>query len=166
MDSTGEHGGASRRTLLRALAAVPLGLSLPRRAGAAEYGSAAEVLDAIERLAAALDAQLEALGAAVPSARALVASLRADHRRHRDERARLRRRLGLAGPPLAERRPAAAPSLAPLRAAQEALVYAHAEGLPALGDPFAVDRLAHHMVELARHLAIIDLWIQTEEERG
>jgi hypothetical protein len=54
-------------------------------------------------------------------------------------------------------------SLAPLREVQQALVHAHAEGLPALGDPFVVDRLARHMVELARHLAVIDLWRDAEE---
>ena len=57
-------------------------------------------------------------------------------------------------------------SLPALRRSQEALVYAHAEGLPAIGDALAVDRLARHMVELSRHLAVIGLWIDAEERRG
>ena len=46
------------------------------------------------------------------------------------------------------------------------LVYAHAEGLPALGDPRAVHVLAGHLVATARHLTVIDLWIESEENRG
>jgi hypothetical protein len=64
---------------------------------------------------------------------------------------------------------ATAPStvdLAALREAQQALVHAHAEGMPALGDRFAVDVLTHHMVDLSRHLTVIDLWIETETQSG
>jgi hypothetical protein len=55
-----------------------------------------------------------------------------------------------------------APDLEGLRAAQEALAYAHAEGLPALGDSFVVDALARHMVDLSRHLTVTQLWIEAE----
>jgi hypothetical protein len=77
-------------------------------------------------------------------------------------RARLRRRLGL---PAYSAPPAAAPAAADLdglRAAQEALVYAHAEGLPTVGDPFVVDALARHMVDLSRHLTVTQMWIEAE----
>jgi hypothetical protein len=29
-----------------------------------------------------------------------------------------------------------------------------------------VDTLARHMVDLSRHLTVIDLWIEAEESRG
>ena len=45
-------------------------------------------------------------------------------------------------------------------------VHAHAEGLPALSDAAAVDTLARHMVVDARHLAIIQMWGESEEQRG
>jgi hypothetical protein len=38
--------------------------------------------------------------------------------------------------------------------------------LPALGDPWAVDVLARHLVSSARQLTVIDLWIEAEEARG
>jgi hypothetical protein len=96
-----------------------------------------------------------------------VDSVLSDHARQRGERALLRRRLGL-GP--AEAQPAAItaaePDLAALRTEQQALVYAHAESLPALGDGYAVDVMAHHLVTLARHLTVIDMWIEAEERRA
>ena len=138
---------------------------LPGQASAAEYASAAEALDALDRMEVAVAARLEAIAAALPSARPFADSVLSDHARQRGERALLRRRLGLA-----EAQPAAAaaaePDLAALRTEQEALVYAHAEGLPALGDAYAVDRMARHMVELARQLTVIDLWIEAEEQRA
>jgi hypothetical protein len=53
-----------------------------------------------------------------------------------------------------------------LRAVAQDLVHAHAEGLPALGDAAAVDTLARHMVVDARHLAILQMWGESEEQRG
>jgi hypothetical protein len=57
------------------------------------------------------------------------------------------------------------PDLAGLRAAAQDLVHAHAEGLPALRDARAVDLLARHMVDEARHLAVVDLWVEAEANR-
>jgi hypothetical protein len=138
---------------------------LPAGASATEYTSAAEALDAIDGMEADVAGRLAAITAALPAARPFASSVLADQARHRGERAALRRRLGLA-----EARGTTAsvaePDLAGLRAAQEALVYAHAEGLPALGDDHAVRVLARHMVELARQLTVIDLWIEAEEQRA
>jgi hypothetical protein len=131
---------------------------------ATDYTSAAEVLETIDRLQADVEGRLRGLVASRADAAALVASLRADHQRHARERARLRRRLGLTAPGVA---PPGAPSpvgLAGLREAQQALVYAHAEGLPALADARAVDVLADHMVDLSRHLTIVDLWREAAGE--
>jgi len=164
--STGSDGAAVRRALLAALAIAPAGLRLATRAEGAEYASAAEVFDAIERLSADVAERLRAIAARVPAARAFADSVLADQARHRAARERLRRRLGLA--------PAAAPaavaaadlSLAGLRGVQQALVFAHAEGLPALQDAEAVGALARHMNDLARQLTVVDLWLEAEEQRG
>lgn len=156
-----------RRTLLRASGLAPLLALLPRReASAAEYSSAAEALDAVDRLEADVAVRLRALSDELPPVRPFVGSVLADQERQRGERARVRRRLGL--PPAASQQPTAPPErdLASLRKAQEALVYAHAEGLPALDDSWSVRILARHIVELARHLTVIDLWIEAEEQRG
>jgi len=153
----------SRRAWLRAAALVPFALlGLARRNEAADYTSAAEVFDAVDRLEAELGAMLRALAARVPAARAFSRSLLADHETQRATRERLRRRLKL--PPRARLGAGVAGDikLSALRSSQEALVYAHAEGLPALGDPRAVDVMARHMVELSRHLTVIDLWIEGE----
>jgi hypothetical protein len=114
-------------------------------------------------------ARLRAFQRAVPSSRPFVASVTADQARHRAARTDFRRRLGLplsSAPAGAGSASAAAvsspPDLEGLRAAQEALVYAHAEGLPALGDAFVVDAMAHHMVDLSRHLTVTQLWIEME----
>ena len=126
--------------------------------------SPAEAFRAIDALEAEVEERLRALSEAVPAARALARSLLRDHERQRAERQTLERRFGLAA---AAPAPAAEPgSLSALRTAQQALVYAHVEGLPALGDPPAVDRLAHHLVALSRHLTVIDLWLEAEEDRG
>lgn len=156
-----------RRELLTASALAPL-LSLLARgeASAAEYASAADALDALDRLEVDVSVRLSAIAAALPAARAFVASVLADQRVHAAERSEVRRRLRVpeSAPPAA---PASAErDLASLRAAQEALVYAHAEGLPALGDPQAVHVLARHLVATARHLTVIDLWIEAEDRRG
>ena len=155
----------SRRLVLRALAVAPvLLLARSRSAAAKDYAGPVEVLDTIDVLEADVEARLGALAAATPGARALAASFAADHVRHRLVRADLRRRLRLpgAGAP----RAAGDASLEALRSAQEALVYAHAEGLPALGSPMAVDALAKNMIDLARELTVLDLWIEAEGARG
>jgi regulator of replication initiation timing len=120
----------------------------------------------VDGLEAEVEARLRALGEAVPAARAFVSSALRDHERHRLERARLRRRLRLPAAPEERPQPAQPRSLALLRGAQEALVYAHAEGLPALGDAMAVETLAGHMVDLSRQLTVIDLWMEEEANRG
>ncbi|PYQ54277.1 MAG: hypothetical protein DMF78_06620 [Acidobacteria bacterium] len=151
-----------RRGLLRVLAATPLAV-WASGVQARDYTSAAEVLDEIDRLEADLDRRL----ARVAAAGAFAASVHADHERHRRERAVLRRRLRLPAS-----REAAAPATLPpidvesLRTVAQDLVHAHAEGLPALGDAAAVDTLARHMVVDARHLAIIQMWGEAEEQRG
>jgi hypothetical protein len=131
-----------------------------------DYATASEVLDAIDRREADVDARLAEIARVVAGAGAFARSVAADHARRRAERMKLRRRLKLAAA-----RPPAPPttpdlSLAGLREAQQQLVHAHAEGLPALGDAGAVDLLARHMVDGSRHLTVIDLWIEAEELRG
>ena len=181
MGSTGRRaarsagvGGRSishdRRILLKALLLAPAAALAARSSSATDYASAVEVFDAIDGLEAAAAARLRAFQRSVPASRGLVASVTADYQRHRDVRRRLRRRLGLRDslPPDAATASAHAatasgpPDLEGLRAAQEALMYAHAEGLPAAGDPFVVDALAHHMVDLSRHLTVTQLWIEKE----
>lgn len=126
----------------------------------------AEVFREIDALEAEVGERLRALSEKVPTARAFARSLLRDHQRQQAEREQLRKRLGLPGA-APVRAPAADPgSLPALRASQQALVYAHVEGLPVLGNPPAVDRLAHHLVALARHLAVIDLWMEAEENGG
>lgn len=152
--------------LLRALGLSPFALLCGRAlATATEYASATEALAAVDRLEAEVEARLRALAEGLPAARAFTSSALADHQRHRSERARLRRRLSLPPASVEQADTTEARSLAPLRAAQEALVYAHAEGLPALGDAVAVDTMARQMVDLSRHLTVIDLWIEAEASR-
>jgi hypothetical protein len=122
-------------------------------------------MTAIDALEADVAGRLSALAAALPSARALVESLLADQARHREVRTDVRRVLHLpVAPPFSPSR--GDTSLDALRTAQEALVYAHAEGLPALGAPAAVDAMARNMTDLARHLTVLDLWIEAEAARG
>lgn len=171
MASTGEplaaRGRPSRRGLLKAAALAPLvALLAPRRLGATEYTSVTEVFDAVDRFEADVAARLRGIAQAHASARRLAASVLADHETHRSERDRLRRRLGLATVSTPASSSSSDRSLDGLRGAQEALVYAHAEGLPALGDRLSVDAMARHMVDLARHLTVIDLWIEAEASRG
>ena len=155
--------GSGRRALLKAALLAPVAALFARRGWARDYSSAAEVFDAIDGLEADVSARLRGFARSVPSSRHLVASVTADHARHRAARARFRRRLGLA-PSSAAAGGASPPEpdLEGLRAAQEALVYAHAEGLPALGDAFVVEALARHMVDLSRHLTVTQLWIEAE----
>jgi hypothetical protein len=155
--------GSDRRALLKAALLAPVAALLARSGMARDYSSPGEVFDAIDGLEADVATRLRGFQRSVPSSRDFVASVTADHARHRAARADFRRRLGLApAPPPPGAAPAAEPDLERLRAAQEALVYAHAEGLPAIGDPFVVDALAHHMVDLSRHLTVTQLWIETE----
>lgn len=152
--------------MLRAAAATPLaGLALPGAARATEYASASEVLDTIDRLETDVDRRLAAIANVVAGAQAFSGSVAADHAAHRAERQKLRRQLKLPaapGPPPTK----PDPSLPGLRDAQQQLVHAHAEGLPSLGNAGAVALLARHMVDGARHLTVIDLWIEAEEQRG
>ena len=158
MASTG-----SRRALLKAALLAPVVTLFARSGMARDYSTAAEVFDAIDGLEADVAARLRGFQRSVPSSRGLVASVTADHARHRAARAALRRRLRLHPSSVPAAAAAAVEAdLEGLRVAQEALVYAHAEGLPAVGDPFVVDALAHHMVDLSRHLTLTQLWIETE----
>ena len=154
----------SRRAALKAAIAAALA-SLATRADARDYASAGEVLAEIDRLEAELDARLSGLAVAFPAAASFAHSVRADHVRHRRARAALRRRLRLtlAAPTLA---PAAIASVDAMRAIAQDLVHAHAEGLPALRDAEAVDTLARHMVDDARHLAVLQMWMETEQPGG
>ncbi len=157
----------NRRALLGTLLGVPgAGALLPSTAEATEYTSALSVFAAVDLLEEEVDLRLRALAEASPGAKAFSLSALADHERARQARARLRRRLAL--PPSSAARPSASglTSLEALRTAQEALVYAHAEGLPALGDPLAVNLMAGHMVELSRQLTVTLLWIESEASRG
>jgi len=155
----------SRRALLKAALLAPAAALAPR-ADATDYASAAEVFAAVDTLEADVESRLRALAAALPSARAFADSLLQDHARHRLRRAALRRRLKLNAAPEATAASGDDASLEALRAAVEALVYAHAEGLPALGDAHAVDVMAHDMVDLSRHLTLVQLWIEQEQARG
>ena len=153
----------TRRTVLRAMAVLAVA---PRSAQARDYASAAEVLDTIDSLAGDVDAALLAIASAVPGAQPFAASVRADHRRERADRDAIRIRRSLtAGPPRGPGASATA-SLDGLRSLQQELVHAHAEGLPALDDAAAVEVLARHLVEAARRLTVIDLWIELEAERA
>jgi len=155
-----------RRQALKAAFLAPVAAAPLPRAEAGDDADAAEVFRAIDRLEADVATRLRAIARALPSAKALAGSCLADHDRHRAARERLRRRLHLAKAAPEGREVANALALDALRSAQEALVYAHAEGLPALGDPVAVGTLARHMVDLSRHLTVIDLWIESEASRG
>ena len=144
--------------------AAPL-IAVAARAEAKDYTSAAEVLAEIDRLEAELDARLGLLAAGFPAAAAFAGSVRADHERHRRTRASLRRRLGLPDAQAAAKT-AGAPSVDALRALAQDLVHAYAEGLPALKDAPAVDALARDMVDDARHLAVLQMWMETEQPGG
>ena len=150
-----------RRRVLGALLAMGASAAA-RPTGARDYASAAEVLDAIDRLAGEVEASLAAIASALPGARAFADSVRADHGRHRAGRGAIRRRMRLAPPATAVAAPLVT-TLDALRALQQELVHAHAEGLPALDDEAAVRALAADMVDLSRHLTVIDLWIELHD---
>ncbi len=156
----------SRRTALRtALWALALG-ALPRRARATDYATAADALDAIEGFEAEVERFYLRLDRSVPASRTMIASFRRDREQHRRHRDRVRRRLGLPRSETAAASEAATGALPELREALSALVYAHAEALPALGDAIAVSLLLADLVDLARHLAVVDLWIEAEAARA
>jgi hypothetical protein len=155
-----------RREAVRAALLAPLLAALVPRAEAKDYAGAAELLPAIDRLEADVATRLSAIAQALPAAKAFALSCLYDHARHRRGRERLRRRLRLAAMPAGASEVESPLALDALREAQEALVYAHAEGLPALGDAAAVDALARDLVTLSRHLTVIDLWIESEAARG
>lgn len=147
------------------LAAVAALIAAPH-ASAAEYKSSADALDDLERLSAEVVGRLRALRE-LPVARAFCDQLLKEHERLQRERSDLRARLRLpAVAPLAPRALATPRSLAALRDAQNALMLAYAEALPALPDPSAVDRIARHAVTASRHLTLLDLWIEAENARG
>jgi len=151
----------SRRAVLGTMIGAPL-LALAARADARDYASAGEVFSEIDRLEAALDQRLSRLAAMFPAAASFAGSVRADHERHRRTRAALRGRLRVTETlPLPG--PAGSASVDALRRIAQDLVYAHAEGLPALKDAQAVDTLARHMVDDARHLAVLQMWMETEQ---
>jgi hypothetical protein len=156
----------TRRAIVRGLAAAPALALATDAVRATDYASAAEVFAAVDRAEIEVTEQLRALGRAMPSARAFTSSLLADLERHRAARAALCRRLRLQ----IVAQPAGSPdeplSLEGLRSAQESLLYAHAEGLPAVGLAYAIDVLANHLVDLSRHLTVTTLWIEVEGERG
>jgi len=151
----------SRRAVLKGMIAAPL-LTIVTRADARDYASAGEVLAEIDRLEAELDVRLSRLATTFPAAASFAGSVRADHERHRRTRAALRGRLRVTETaPLPV--PAGGASVDALRRIAQDLVYAHAEGLPALRDAQAVDTLARHMVDDARHLTVLQMWMETEQ---
>ncbi len=150
-----------RRAILKGMMAAPL-LGLATRADARDYASAGEVLAEIDRLEAELDRRLSRLAATFPAAASFAGSVRADHERHRRARVALRGRLRVTETaPLPV--PAGGASVHALRRIAQDLVYAHAEGLPVLRDAQAVDTLARHMVDDARHLAVLQMWMEMEQ---
>ncbi len=157
----------NRRAAIQSLAAASWApLSLGASAEATEYASAAAVFAAVDRLEAEVGLRLRALAESSAGAKALATSVLSDHERHRRARNRLRQRLRLPASEPARIEALDLASLEALRLVQQALVHAHAEGLVALGDPQVVQVMAAHMVELSRHLAVIDLWIESEANRG
>jgi hypothetical protein len=129
-----------------------------------DYATAADVLAAIDALDADVAARLDTVArGAGAAAAAFQASAERDRARRRRERAGLAERLRIG--PGAAPAPAAVSGtgLRALRDAQQALVHAHAEGLPALRDRASVDLLARHMVDLAAQLTVLDLWIEADE---
>jgi len=122
---------------------------------------ARDSLDELDRLAAEVVAEAAAIGASLEAARPFVGAVREALARHRVERSVLRRELGLvpglpAAPP-GDR----SPDLGALRAAQEALVFAHVEAVGRVGPP-VTGVLVGHLRELASHLTVTELWLERE----
>lgn len=165
MASTGEFP-LVRRRFLKTLGLAPAAWLLrPGDAAAKDYASPGEVFDEIDRLEADVLLRLEAIRRAVLTSSPFVLAVQADSKRRKRERSRLRESLRLP-PPHTVAAPLVDTDLRALREAQQALVYAHAEGLPALGDSAAVEVLAAHLVTLSGQLTVIDLWIEAEETRA
>ena len=143
----------TRRRLLRALAPLSAAaVAAPARARG-DSGTA-HVWSDIERLTHVVELRLAAVRDVAPASAPFVESVRADLVRHRRERG------SLPSSSAAELdRPASLPGL---RRAIEALMHAHAEVLPALDAP-AVTLVVPHMVDLARIVTVVDLWIEREE---
>ena len=123
-------------------------------------------MSAIDALEADVAGRLSALAAALPAARAFVASLLADHERHRAVRADVRRmlRLAVAAAIVAvARRHVARRRCGPRRRRSSTPT---PRAFPPSARPLAVDAMARNMVDLARHLTVIDLWIEAEAVRG
>ena len=162
----GDESGTTRRAVLAALAGVPV-VSWAARAEAREYTSVADVFDEIGRREVEVEVRLDAIVARVPAAAPFAKSVRATHARHGTERRELEVRLRVKTPrPSAPALGRDALDLEALRSAAQALVHAHAEGLPALDDAEAVDTLARHMVDVQRLLTVIELWVEAESARG
>jgi hypothetical protein len=150
-----------RRGVLRALAALPVAATLPSpSAEARDYTGPGEVFAAVESFSRVVEARLEAILRRVPGARAFVRSAAADLVRHRAQREALaiyRAPKATAGSHVDD-----AASLPGLRESLVELMYAHAEGLPALRDGDAVARLTAHMIDLSRLVTVVDLWLEAE----
>ena len=158
------RGRIGRRQILKGLGLAPLACLAGRDGLARDYASPAEVFDEIDRREAEVMARLSAISGSVPASTSFARAVEAVHARHRHERSELRKRLRLS--PAQGSRPDADKDLKALRDAQQELVHAHAEGLPALGDAKAVEVLAGHLVTLASQLTVIDLWIEAEAARS
>lgn len=157
---------APRRALLKAAAFSPLLLVAGAGRGeGADYASASDVLGTIDAIENDVSARLRRLAADTPRARPVAASFLGDYARHRAARDRARRRLHVASAPQVGEVVSDDATLDGLRGQLESLVYAHAEGLPALGDAFVVDLLSRHMIDLSRQLTVVDLWIEAGAER-
>jgi len=123
---------------------------------------ARDSLDELDRLAADVVAEAAAIGAALETARPFVSAIRETLARHRAERSVLRRELGLV-PGLPAAHPEdRSPDLGALRAAQEALVFAHAEAVGRVGPP-ATGVLVGQLRELASQLTVTELWLEREQ---
>jgi hypothetical protein len=127
--------------------------------------SVGAALDALDARAADVEARLEALKRGSVPYRKGAASFLADLSRCRKDRAAVRRLLGLLPGPAASA-PQAGGSLRDLRAAQQELVFAHAEGIPSLSDARAVALLVPDLLDVARHIAVVDLWLEAEDRNG
>src|SRR5579862_8387217 len=157
----------SRRAFLKGLAATPLALALPMGARGDEPVEAGDILARIDALELEVEARLGSLGGQSSAARTFATSVLHDHARHRLVRARVRRELGLPAPlAKAPQTPADAASLPALRRCQKNLVYAHVEGLPSFPTHHQVNSLGHNMVDLARHLTVIELWTDQGRTRA
>jgi len=127
--------------------------------------SAGAALDTMDARAALVEAMLGALRKDSAPFRRGASSFLDDLARCRKDRAAVRRLLGLLPAPGSA--PVDKPgSLRNLREAQQELVFGYAEGIPSLDDSRAVALLVPDLLDLARHLAVMDLWIEGEDKNG